>query len=100
MRVIAYAYDADHHCEGCMLEYASKVPFPEYDWQGKYNDNDIMHDGQIDYLKAVELQIIRDSEGNPIHPVFDIDEWYAIGQGNQSLVCSDCSGMLDSYYED
>ncbi len=101
MRVIAYAYDADHHCKSCMLDYARAVEYRDYEF-GEYSDEDIKHDsaacdGIIDLMKAVELEIIRDSEGNPIHPVFSIDEWYNIGEGDQTLACSDCGGHLDEY---
>ena len=32
MRVIAYSYDADHHCESCMLKYANAVDYDEWVW--------------------------------------------------------------------
>jgi hypothetical protein len=86
-----------------MLDYARAVPFHDYVWNG-YDTEDITdypnRPGFIQLDKAVELEIIRDSEGNPIHPVFDIDEWYNIGEGNQVLVCGDCSAVLDIYNED
>lgn len=102
MTVIAYSYDADHHCEACMLDYARKVEYKDYVWDsqnGKDPDNDRYHSQPgILYLPAlVEDEIIRDSENNPIHPVFSTDEWYNIGEGNQTLSCTDCGEVIEEY---
>lgn len=100
MKVIAYDYDADHHCESCMLDYARNVEYKDYVW-GEFNtDDDISNGGLIDLMKAVELEIIRDSEGNAIHPLFSTSEWWQEGEGNQTLACSDCGKELDTYVED
>jgi hypothetical protein len=98
VRVIGYSFNADHYCEKCMLDYAREVPFSEYDWQD-FEEDDIANDGLIDLSRAVELEIIKDSEGNPIHPIFGTDEWYNIGEGNQTLCCNVCSEELDTYEE-
>ena len=99
MSIVGYAYDADHHCESCMLDYARAVPFSEYDWQD-YDEEDIstVH-GFVNLDTAVELEVIKDGEGNPIHPIFSTQEWYNIGEGNQTLCCGDCGKELDSYEE-
>lgn len=102
MEVIAYTYDADIHCESCMLKYARAVPYSEYEFGLTYSDEDITSSpGIIDVKEAVDLGIIRDSEGNPIHPIFDTDEWYAndIYEGNThaTLNCSDCFAELDTW---
>jgi hypothetical protein len=102
MTVIAYAYNADHHCKSCTYSYARSVPFAEYDWQNdKYSEEDIegIQPGLLNMQKAIELEIIKDGEGNPIHPVFSIDEWYNIGEGDQVLACTDCGTELDRYWE-
>jgi hypothetical protein len=98
MTVIAYSYDADYHCEKCMLDYAHRVPYNDYVW-GEYTDEDIASNmpGIMRLDKAVELEIIRDGENNPIHPVFSTDEWWEPSiPGLQILACSDCATVLDS----
>lgn len=74
MQVIAYAYDADHHCLDCTLD-----SFPGF------------NEGNSDEY--------RDSEGNEIHPLFDTDEWYAndIYEGNSKAVlsCGDCGDTIE-----
>lgn len=100
MRIIGYAYDADHHCESCMLSYAREVPFAEWVWPKDASEHDYADGGLWDLFALVEDEIIRDSEGNPIRPIFSIDEWYDIGYGNQTLTCGDCGAELDTYEED
>jgi hypothetical protein len=101
MTILGYAYDADHHCESCMLSYAHSVDYSEYDFQGIYTDETITKwPGIIDLMLAVELEIIRDSENNAIHPVFSHEEWYNIGYGNQYMTCADCGSELDDYTEE
>lgn len=100
MSIVGYAYDADHHCESCMLDYARAVEYKDYVWE---TENAFIEEAVVqsytDLMKAVELEIIRDGENNPIHPIFSIQEWYNIGEGNQTLCCSDCGKELDSYEE-
>lgn len=77
MRVIGYSYDADVHCVSCTLRYARNEEYQDYFW-GEFTDEDISvknSHGIIDVSKAIELEIIRDSEGNAIHPMFDYEEW-------------------------
>ena len=100
-RVIAYSYDADYHCESCMLNYAREVPFSDYDWQD-YDEEDVTdypnRPGFIQLDKAVELEIIKDSENNPIHPLFSTDEWWEPSITElQVLTCGDCGAELDTY---
>ena len=100
MTVIAYAYDADHHCESCMYDYARSIPFSEYkdmEYEDAYSYNG--NNGIFDLKALVEGGIIRDRENNEIHPLFSIDEWYNIGEGTQTLNCSDCGALLDTYEE-
>lgn len=113
MTVLGYSYDADHHCESCILRYATSVPYSEYDFtaggtrsHNPYTDADITlthAPGIISLGKAIELEIIRDSEGNAIHPIFSTDEWHNYSGEDenddtpQTLTCSDCGVVLDTY---
>lgn len=112
MRLIGYTYNADHHCESCTLAYARAVPYSEYVWNppnsrkmGRYRDEDIQvspnQPGIINLAKAIRLGVIRDSENNAIHPMFDTDEWYAndIYEGKKSatLNCGDCGTELATW---
>ena len=76
MKVIAYTYDADYHCEDC----ATKL----------YGSDE---DGWVP-------EGAEDSEGNDVHPVFDTDEWYAndVYEGNESatLCCGDCLEVIET----
>lgn len=69
MRVIGYSYDAEIHCVECATKYVAykspnkTITTPE-GW--------LLTDG------------ISDGEGNPIHPLFDIDEY------SDSEYCGDC----------
>lgn len=101
MSVQGYAFNADHYCEKCMLDYARSVPYDEYVW-GDHDSEDYRYsrNGLLNLMELVEDEIIRDNENNPIHPVFSTDEWYQIGEGNQTLNCNVCGAELDSYEED
>jgi len=74
------------------MKYAREVPFMQYDWQhGKYSTEDITDTpGMFNMRKAIELEIIKDGEGNPIHPIFDTDE-----SGDTPEHCGDCHEMID-----
>ena len=73
MRVIAYTYEADYHCVSCAFD--------------RFGD-------MLDRDDAV------DSEGNPPHPVFSTDEWYAndIFEGNTTatLACGTCGEVIET----
>lgn len=73
---IAYAYEADHHCPGCAFQAF----------------------GQDEHGFVPEDA--RDSEGNPIGAVAPWDEWWNVGEGNQTLSCGTCGGEIDTYEED
>jgi hypothetical protein len=82
MTVIAYTYDADYHCIDCTKKYVRNNEPPE--------SVQAVLDGEEEY---------SDSEGNPIHPVFSTDEWYAndIYEGNAkaTLSCSTCGNVIE-----
>jgi hypothetical protein len=103
MEVVGYTYDAAEHCPDCTMKYAREVPYDQYVWEFKYDsrtdspefkytDEDISDSpGIINVKKAIELEIIRDSENNPIHPIFDIDE-----AGDIPSHCDDCGAYIDT----
>jgi hypothetical protein len=69
MTVIAYTYEADHHCKDCAV--------------ARFGDHPIW----------------VDSEGNEVGAVFDTDEWYAndIYEGNAkaTLSCGTCGNVIE-----
>jgi len=84
--VIAYAYDADIHCRECTI-------------------SNIAENYGIERMDvATDFDCYEDFEGNPIHAMFDTDEWYAndIYEGNKTatLNCSDCGKELDRWEAD
>lgn len=67
MRIIAYTYAADVHCPECAREaYRANTTLHHPIFKDLYDTGPADEHGVG--LKAV------DCEGNPIHPVFDIDE--------------------------
>ena len=110
MRIIAYTYEADYHCIECTNKrfayyHTGDVRFSDatdkavkVDWNGIY----------VDQL---------DNEGNLVHPVFSIDEWYDINKPSvfadgtcdhdwdwqcvcndtQYLACGDCHEVIEEY---
>ena len=73
MTPIAYTYEGDHHCYSCTIE--------------QFGTTDLADDGTP----------VIDREGNTVGAVFSWDEWYNIGEGEQTLVCGDCFDELDTY---
>lgn len=69
---IAYTYEADHHCPDC-----ARKAF-----------------GQDDLGFVPETA--TDSEGNSIGAVAP----WNVGEGSQTLTCSDCGAVLDSYEDE
>ncbi|MDP2371904.1 hypothetical protein [Rhodoferax sp.] len=61
MRIIAYTYEADVHCPVCARARFAGAQ----ELAGLSNDDFDEHWLRMDLI---------DCEGNPIHPVFDIDE--------------------------
>ena len=71
---IAYTYETDTHCPHCC-----KARFGD-----DYGDN-------TDTV---------DNEGNPIGVIYGFDQWYDIGQGNQTLGCGTCYQEIAQYHEE
>ena len=71
MRIICYVYDADHHCESCMLKRFGP------------NAKTLIWNG-----------VLRDGEDNEVTPLYDIETSDYIAQ-NGSLACGDCLEILE-----
>ena len=80
-RVIAYAYDADIHCPACARhDYPANHNFPSWlDAQVSYNTGAPDEHGVGTNA--------HDLEDNPLHPVFDTDEF-------SCTHCGDCHEPL------
>jgi hypothetical protein len=91
IKIIGYTYDADYHCELCMLNYARNVPYHEWVWPPDADESKYTNPPGIWMLDLlVEDEIIRDIENNPIHPIFNTDEWL-----DEARHCADCGAQLD-----
>lgn len=88
-QVIGYSFDADTYCVDCTLDYVRCTPYKDYVF-GEHDDEDISDQpGIINLTKAIELEVIRDNEGNPIHPIFSTDE-----AGDTPDHCGDCHASI------
>lgn len=77
MRIIAYTYEADVHCPAC-----SRSRF----WRHRLSHKPAApHDYDRNGIDIKQV----DREGNPIHPVFDIDE-------HDFTHCGTCREELDT----
>jgi hypothetical protein len=91
MRVIAYTYEADHHCLDCTVERFQYDKQDWTDWNFTAIDENGIYIGQ------------KDKEGNSVHPVFSTDEWqefdsfFLAENPIQYLVCGDCHTIIDEY---
>jgi hypothetical protein len=74
VNVIAYTYEADHHCVPCALARFGQ------DENGWVPEN------------------AEDGESNPVGAVFEWDEWYANdayeGNDNATLGCGTCGDVI------
>lgn len=75
MSVVGYSYDAAVHCPDCTREMIDH-----------FNESGISTDR---FLNGEE--IFYDSENNPIHAIFDIDEC-----GDCPEHCDDCGAFIDN----
>ena len=103
MRIIAYTYEADYHCIEC-----TRVRFGD-------SKGDLAITNGQKWCDA--LWPTLDNEGNLVHPVFSIDEWYDINKPSvfadgtcdhdwdwqcvcndtQYLACGDCHEVIEEY---
>ena len=71
MKIKAYAYEAALHCIECTLKRHRETPFATLTgWYGKWDENGLPCES-------------TDSEGNPVTPVFSLDEL-------DGQCCDDC----------
>lgn len=87
-KVIGYTYDADYHCINCTTAYI----------KGGTQSRTPPHPKQVErWLDGTDE--FPDSENNPIHPIFDTDEWYANdiheGRSHATLNCGTCGDEID-----
>jgi hypothetical protein len=75
MNVIAYTYDADHHCERCAC---ARFGQDEHGWVP---------------------DTATDSEGNEVHALFSTDEWWGNdayeGNATATLACGTCGEIIE-----
>jgi len=72
---IAYTYEADTHCPGCTEERFGRG------------------------ARGFIAEDATDSEGNPVGVIAPWDEWYNVGEGNQTLACGTCGEVIETYEE-
>lgn len=78
--VVAYVYEADYHCEACT----------EARWPGI-----------ADYTaEGYDPADYEDNEGNEVGALFGSSEWWNVGEGCDTLACSDCGAILDNAHTD
>jgi hypothetical protein len=78
MTIIAYTADAAYMCPPCALARYGQEPGRSW----------VREDA-------------TDSESNPVHPVFGLDEWCEPSEpGLQSLVCDSCAGVIATCQHD
>jgi hypothetical protein len=94
MDIIAYTYEADTHCIACTKKRFSDEQNASIKFTNFLDEHGIWNDPQFPTI---------DSEGNPIHPLFAIDEWQEYDEGfladnpTQYLACGDCHEVIDEY---
>jgi len=96
MRIIAYSYEADHHCIHCTNKrYGKHRAICIHYLQGKpcrncRDEHGILYEQQ-------------DTEGNLVHPLFSTDEWQELDESylaenpTQYLACGDCHEIIEEY---
>jgi len=81
MKIIAYKYDADHHCIDCTKQKFKQPLAIDLD----IDDNGI----------GMEIE---DSEGNIVSPLFNTDEWTGYnGELGEFLSCGTCHKLIARY---
>ena len=97
MDIIAYTYEADTHCIAC-----TKQRYQDGGFHNEYGEKMLSTMGGAVDWHGVNL-FAYDYEGNPIHPQFEIDEWYELDESvladnpTQYLACGDCHEVIDEY---
>lgn len=74
-KIIAYTYEADYHCHDCTIKRFIAMPHTSPD------------------IRGVDIEA-TDSEGNPVHPVFDTDDT------PDSTCCCDCHAVITNPFHE
>jgi hypothetical protein len=85
MRIIAYQFEADTYCPACTADRFGPPGGVRHNADEPMLDEHGVPEGATD------------REGNPVHPVFDLDEWCEPSEpGQQTLTCSvtTCGALL------
>ncbi len=96
MRIIAYTYEADYHCEDCTRKRYQLGEFDKATPDYPYYNGDGVDEHGVGYDSL-------DSEGNYVHPLSSIDEWQELDEGflaenpTQYLTCGDCHEVIEEY---
>lgn len=86
--VVGYSFNADTFCLECTREYA------ERQLMDRGFSEDIAEVQFSDYSLEALTKLVKDSEGNDLHPIFDTDE-----QLDSDAVCSCGETILEKNYE-
>ena len=96
MRIIAYTYEADYHCEDCTRKRYQLGKFDKATPDYPYYNGDGVDEHGVGYDSL-------DSEGNYVHPLSSIDEWQELDDSfladnpTQYLACGDCHKVIEEY---
>lgn len=83
MRIIAYTYEADIHCENC-----TRLRFNIQTFTGKPGQS-------VDEHGIPDNPPPTDREGNEVHVVFSTDEGQLDENGDEMTpYCGDCNGAI------
>lgn len=88
MHILGYTYEADVHCVNCAAERFGRFgPAHNVEWNRGYGFLETLSDGSTIELDENHIPIDeKDNEGNPIHPMFSLD--------NDIEYCGDCHDEL------
>ena len=96
MNIIAYTYEAGHHCIECTKNRYDSNEFDKAPSDYPYYIGDDTDDNEIG-LDSLDF------EGNYVHPLFDIDEWqefdewYLEENPVQHLTCGSCHEIIETF---
>lgn len=91
MSQTGYVFNADHYCVDCTILWAGTIPETQYVFEnGQFPEDFQTDDGQFVTTDLLQYGIIRDSEGNHVHPLWDTDET------DYPVHCCNCGEYLDT----
>jgi hypothetical protein len=102
MKIIAYTYEANYHCIDCTKERFNHDTLNCY-CPDQLNDANGVPTNPNRYRGSYGVAQLIDNEGNPVHPLFDYDEWPEFDESflaenpTQYLACGDCHTVIDEY---